>query len=305
MTSLLCETVAGRSMAELLAGREAVTAADLVELRLDGVADVDVGRALHGRRLPAIVTCRPVWEGGQFDGTEEERRGLLVEALACGAEYVDIEWRAVREDPGLGGFGDLVSTHPSRVVVSAHDFAGAPADVCAQARAMRATGGAVVKVAVTAHRLTDMLPLLEIAQGGNAVVIGMGEAGVPSRLLAHHFGSRWTYAGAGVAPGQIPASLMVDAFRFRSIGARTKIYGVVGDEVMRSSLPAMFNAAFTKAGVDAVCVPLRAADDDDLRAFTQALGVAGVIEDGGSREDVERQFERWTGRRRAGVHERL
>jgi 3-dehydroquinate dehydratase/shikimate dehydrogenase len=298
MTSLLCETVAGRSMAELLARREAVTAADMVELRLDGVADVDVGRALGGRRLPAIVTCRPVWEGGQFDGSEEERRGLLVEALACGAEYVDVEWRAVREDSGLGGFGDLASAHPSRVVISLHDFAGLPADVCAEARAMRGTGAAVIKVAVTARRLSDTLPLLEIARGGNAVVIGMGDAGVPSRLLASRFGSRWTYAGAGVAPGQIPASQMVGAFRFRSIGEQTTVYGIVGDEVMRSSLPAMFNAAFTEAGVDAVCVPLRAADDDDLRAFSQALGIAGVIEDGASREDVERQCEQWTGRPR-------
>lgn len=298
MSSLLCETVAGRSMAELLAGREAVAAADMVELRLDGVADVDVAGALRLRRLPAIVTCRPVWEGGEFDGSEEERRRLLVDALACGAEYVDIEWRAVCEDSGLGGFGDLVSAHPSRVVVSVHDFTGVPADIGAEARAMRATGAAVIKVAVTARRLSDTLPLLEIARGGDAVVIGMGDAGVPSRLLASRFGSRWTYAGAGVAPGQIPASEMVDGFRFRSVGAQTIVYGIVGDGVMRSRLPVLVNAAFAEAGVDAVCVPLKAADPEDLRAFTDALGVAGTLEDGAARDEVERQIERWTGRRR-------
>lgn len=297
MTSLLCETVAGRSMAELLAGREAVTAADMIELRLDGVADVDVGRALRGRRLPALVTCRPVWEGGQFDGTEEERRGLLVEALACGAEYVDIEWRAVREDPGLGGFGDLVSAHPSRVVVSVHDFAGVPADVCAQARAMRATGAAVVKVAVTARRLSDTLPLLEIARGGNAVGIGMGDAGVPSRLLASRFGVRWTYAGAGVAPGQIPASQMVDVFRFRRIGARTALYGVVGAIVMRSQLPGRFNQAFGAAGVDAVCVPLPSADADDVQTFTSALGFVGVVDESASPDEIGRLFIEWAGQK--------
>jgi 3-dehydroquinate dehydratase/shikimate dehydrogenase len=296
MASLLCETVTGRSMAELLAGRDAVTAADMVELRLDGVTDVDVARALHGRRVPAIVTCRPPWEGGRFDGSEEERRRLLLEALARGAEYVDVEWRAVREDQGSPGFGDLVRAHPARVVVSAHDFAGVPEGVCADARAMRRTGAALIKVAITARRLSDTLPLLEIARGGDASVIGMGEAGVPTRLLASRFGSRWTYAGAAVAPGQIPASQMVDVFRFRRIGPRTRVYGVVGDEVMRSSVPAMFNAAFTEEGVDAVCVPLRAADRDDLGAFTRALGVAGVVDAGISREDVERQIQRWTGR---------
>lgn len=296
MTTLLCETVAGRSMAELLAGREAAAAADMVELRLDGVADVDVGAALGGRRRPAIVTCRPVWEGGQFDGSEEERRRLLVEALACGAELIDVEWRAVREDPGLGGFGDLVTAHPSRVVVSAHDFAGVPADVCAQARAMRATGAAVVKVAMTARRLSDTLPLVEIARGGDAVVIGMGDAGVPSRLLAPRFGSRWTYAGAGVAPGQMPAARMIEGFRFRSIGAATALYGVAGDEVMRSSVPEQCNAAFAEAGVDAVCVPLPAADLDDLRTFKAALGFAGVVAAGARADAIARLIAAWTGR---------
>ena len=41
---------------------------------LDTVSDPDVAGALEGRRLPAIVTCRPAWEGGQFRGSEEERR---------------------------------------------------------------------------------------------------------------------------------------------------------------------------------------------------------------------------------------
>jgi 3-dehydroquinate dehydratase len=51
-------------MAELRAARDAVKDADLVELRLDGVADLDVAGALAGRRRPVIVTCRPSWEGG-------------------------------------------------------------------------------------------------------------------------------------------------------------------------------------------------------------------------------------------------
>ena len=58
--------------------------------------DVDVAGALGGRRHPVIVTCRPTWEGGRFDGSEEERRGLLVQAARLGAEFVDVEWRADR-----------------------------------------------------------------------------------------------------------------------------------------------------------------------------------------------------------------
>ena len=42
---------------------------------------------------------------------------------------------------------------------------------------MRQTGAGVIKVAVTATRLADTLGLLDIARDGNAVVIGMGDAG--------------------------------------------------------------------------------------------------------------------------------
>ncbi|MBI2186176.1 MAG: type I 3-dehydroquinate dehydratase [Acidobacteria bacterium] len=294
MPSLLCDTVTGGTMAELLARRDAASAADMVELRLDGVAGVDVAGALGGARRPAVVTCRPVWEGGRFDGREGDRRQLLVEALACGAEYVDVEWRAVREDTGLGGFGDLVRAHPSRVVVSVHDFEGALADLCGQARMMRATGAAVIKVAITAHRLSDTLPLVDVARAGDAVVIGMGDAGVPSRLLASRFGSRWTYAGAGVAPGQIPVSRMIEGFRFRRIGPSTALYGVAGDGALQSDVPERFNAAFTAAGVDAVCVPLCAADTRDLDAFKSAFGFAGVVGTRASDAAVARLVAAWT-----------
>ena len=79
-----------------------------------------------------------------------------------------------------GRFDDLVQANRPRVVLSSHDFTGVPADLCTRAGAMRATGAAVIKVAVTAARLSDTLPLRELAKHGDAVVIGMGDAGVPT-----------------------------------------------------------------------------------------------------------------------------
>jgi 3-dehydroquinate dehydratase/shikimate dehydrogenase len=267
-TPLLCETVTGTTTAELVAARDAATRADMVELRLDGVTDPDIAQALHGRRVPVVVTCRPTWEGGRFDGSEEERRRFLTSALDGGAEHVDVEWRA--------DFAELIRANPQRVVLSWHDFSCVPADLCSRARAMRATGAAVIKVALTAARLSDTLPLLEIAKGGDAVVIGMGDAGLPSRLLAARFGSRWTYSGKGVAPGQVPTAVMLDRFRFREAGAGASVYGVVGDNVMHSLSPVMHNAAFAATSMDAMYVPLRAADFDDFLTFADALGVAGA-----------------------------
>src|ERR1700752_1571273 len=115
--SKLCVTVSADTTAELRRKRDEVIGADLVELRLDTVSDPDAAAALAGRKTPAIVTCRPPWEGGRFGGSEEERKRILSEALTCGAEYVDIEWKA--------NFTDLLaSTGGRRIVLSSHDFRG-------------------------------------------------------------------------------------------------------------------------------------------------------------------------------------
>ena len=94
-TFLLCETVTGRSTAELRAARDAATIGDLVELRLDGVADLDVAGALADRRRPVIATCRPTWECGAFDGSEEDRSAILARAFLH--KVFDLEHEIVGE----------------------------------------------------------------------------------------------------------------------------------------------------------------------------------------------------------------
>ena len=266
--SMLCETVTGGTTADLIAARDAATTGDMVELRADGVADLDVGAALAGRRRPVVFTCRPTWEGGRFTGSEQERRAILDRALTLGAEFVDIEWRA--------GFDDLVRRDPSRVVLSSHDFDGVPRDIVDRARAMRSMGAGMIKVAVTPQHLRETLPLIEIGREGSAIVIGMGDAGVVTRLLPSRFGSQWTYAGQAVAPGQIPSTRMVDEFRFRRVGSDTRLFGVVSTNAMHSASPAMHNAAFAACGIDAVYVPLPTTELDDFLKFAAALGVEGA-----------------------------
>jgi len=266
--ALLIETVTGRSMADLLNARDGATVGDMVELRLDGVTDLDLAAALHGRSRPVVVTCRPTWEGGAFEGSEDERRTVLSQALLLGAEWVDVEFRA--------GFDDLIRQNAERIVVSSHDFDGVPTDLADRVRRMRALGTGMIKIAVTVRRLTETSILTRIAKDGQAVVIGMGEAGVPTRLLASRFGSAWTYAGNAVAPGQMPAATMVDEFLFRRVGTATRLFGVVSTNALHSYSPAMHNAAFCAAGIDAVYVPLCAADFDDFTSFAASIGIEGV-----------------------------
>lgn len=266
----LCATVTGSTMEELRQARDREADADLVELRLDTVDRPDAAGALQGRRQAVIVTCRPGWEGGSFHGAEEDRLRLLAEAHALGAEYVDVEWRA--DHAAL-----LSATGGRGVVISMHDFDGVPSDLPEQVRAMRGTGAAVVKVAVTARRLTDCLSLLPLTgDSAPTSVMAMGLPGVATRVLGSRFGSCWTYAGSGVAPGQVPVSRMLDEFRFRTIGPRTVVYGLLGRPVSHSVSPAMHNAAFAAAALDAVYLPLEAESFEDFATFAEAIDIAGV-----------------------------
>ncbi|MFO1322422.1 MAG: shikimate dehydrogenase, partial [Burkholderiales bacterium] len=265
-------TITAPTTAELRRQRDLVPEADLIELRLDHVSDPDVAAALAGRTRPVILTCRASWEGGRFQGSEPERKSLLRQALELGAEYVDIEWRA--------GFDDLVREFGPRVVLSSHDFSGMGADLPGQARAMAASGAGVVKIAVTPARLSDCVMLLDLSRSFAPdqafVLIAMGDAGLPTRILAQRFGSAWTYAGAVRDVGQISAHRLLEQFRFRSIGPSTAVYGLTGFPIGHSVSPAMHNAAFRAAGLDAVYLPLPAADVDDFLAFARAFGVQGA-----------------------------
>jgi 3-dehydroquinate dehydratase/shikimate dehydrogenase len=270
---LLCVTVTGATTAELRQRRDAVEDADLIELRLDTVSDPDVAGALSGRTRPAIVTCRPSWEGGEFRGPEEERKRILTDALSQGAEYVDLEWRA--------RFDDVIArTGGRRIVLSAHDYHGVPVDLDARVTAMHATGAEIVKIAARLSSLSDCLPLLKLGTGAggpdNLAIIGMGPFGVPTRVLAGRFGSIWTYAGALEDIGQLSAQSMLRDYHFRAITDSTEFYGVAGGSVGHSVSPAMHNAAFRAANVDAVYLPLPAAGAEDFATFARALPINGA-----------------------------
>jgi 3-dehydroquinate dehydratase/shikimate dehydrogenase len=262
------ETFTAANMAELRRRCEAGTIADLVELRLDGIHDLDVAGALAGRRTPVIVTCRPVWEGGRFDGSEEERGRILTQAAALGADFIDLEWQADRRL--------LAACRPARVVLSSHDFEGVPPDLTARVRDMRGAGADMIKVAVTARSLTDCVVLKDASASEEPhVALAMGPSGHLSRLWPAWLGSHWTYSGDG-APGQLPTRDLIGRYRVRDTTTATAVYGVVGQPLGHSASPAMHNAAFAALGIDAVYLPLETSSAPDFFTAAKALGLTGA-----------------------------
>lgn len=268
MRPRIVETVTGATTGELRLARDAAQArADIVELRIDGVAGLDLPALLAERTVPIIVTCRPVWEGGRFDGTEPERLRLLRRARALGAEFIDVEfradWRSVQPGDGM--------------ILSFHDFTGVPADLETIAAGMDASGADVVKIAVTPSRLAECARLARIGRSlSTGVVIGMGAKGLVSRVAPHWFHACWTYAGQLADVGQIPCDVLRDRYAVGRLTPGAALYGVVGAPIAHSHSPALHNAAFRVEGIDAVYVPLEAVDFDDFEAFARAFDVRGV-----------------------------
>lgn len=157
------------------------------------------------KRHPVLATNRPVREGGEFEGTEDSRLGILHEAVAAGAEWVDLEDGTPAED--LSAF----RSQGARVVISHHEFTGTPdgPSLRRMVEGMAARGADVLKIATYAHSPEDNLRTLELIPfsrknfGIDAIAFCMGPLGKWSRMVSLLLGAPWTYVQL---PGQPPAA---------------------------------------------------------------------------------------------------
>ena len=107
--------------------------ADIVELRVDflGAADrvADALEALiDACPVPVIVTYRPTWEGGQYDGDESERLATLWRAHELGAAYVDCEVAAAERFFAAKPASADGKTSPTKIILSSHNYEETPSD---------------------------------------------------------------------------------------------------------------------------------------------------------------------------------
>lgn len=238
--------------------------ADVVELRVDRVTEPDIVTAVvRDCALPAIVTCRPNWEGGESPLSDGERAALLCVA-SDHAFARDVELKLYQQLFATAWEIAAGLQPPQRplVIMSAHDFVGRPARLGNLLLDLNAAEADIAKVVWTARTIRDNLEAFEILQHRQkpTIALCMGEAGLISRVLAKKFGGFLTFAsledGAGTAPGQVSIRDMKRLYRWDAINPRTKIYGVVASPVAHSMSPAVHNAAFDETNFDGVYLPL-------------------------------------------------
>ena len=259
------------------AERAAELGADLVEFRIDQFTEhLDQLPQLVGRSaLPSIITCRPTWEGGHYDGDEQTRVSVFEHAGLPGdtgrtPAYIDVELAAFQKSANIRQKIALVVDHPNQVratsaglILSSHDFETRPPELYQRIEAMaNAPECRVIKLAWRARSLRDNVEAFEILLHKHkpTIALCMGEYGLPSRVLAKKFGALLTFAvldaQSTTAPGQPTIDQLKRLYRWDKLKRSTRVYGVIGHPVGHSMSPAIHNAGFDATGFDGVYLPM-------------------------------------------------
>jgi 3-dehydroquinate dehydratase/shikimate dehydrogenase len=277
----ICVPVCVERSSELLTAIQRASAiADLIELRLDYLAENERQPALpilkgwlNSSDNAAILTFRPVEQGGHTAADLDTRRRFWTALISLsGQAWFDMEFALVlnfADEPQT----DDRSIDWSRVICSHHDFTGIPSELDQLYQRMAATPARILKIAVRADDVIDCLPVFRLveraqSEGREMIAIAMGQSGIMTRILGPSRGSFLTYAAiddeGASAPGQLTANKLRDVYRIDKLDQQTEVIGLLGNPVGHSLSPQIHNAAFHAAGVNAVYIPFEVRDVDQF-----------------------------------------
>ncbi|MBI5606125.1 MAG: type I 3-dehydroquinate dehydratase [Deltaproteobacteria bacterium] len=220
----ICISITAGTTQEALIKMEAGFAqTDMLELRIDGLRRVDLKRLLADKKGEILVTNRVKKEGGAFTGNEEARVDLLKEAVALGADYVDLELGTDRDL--IADLKKKIEAHQgkTKLILSYHNQEGTPPREALQKileEGCRA-GADIIKIVPWAVEVGDNLTVLDLIPyakrlGTEIITFCMGEKGKISRAIAPLLGSYLTYAaltkGEESAPGQMTVQELKQIF---------------------------------------------------------------------------------------------
>jgi 3-dehydroquinate dehydratase/shikimate dehydrogenase len=289
---LVCLSLTARTIAENLAVLERYRdIIDIVELRAD-LLDPSEAFALRDfpslAGLPCILTVRRKCDGGGFVDGEGQRLVMLAKAIAyarpdksANYAYVDLE-----NDFRVPSIEEACHTFGTRVIRSRHDVSGMPRDLDEAWSELALEPHEIPKLAVTPKSAADFTALINWATAlprGERIIVGMGEYGMPSRILAERLGSCLAYTSAirsGLpiaAPGHLDPVALQETYHFRELDGSTVFYALGGGpNVIGSKTPQLHNAAFKAAGINAVFVPLPSGDVASLFSALEATDARGA-----------------------------
>lgn len=219
MTPLrICTPVTGHTLQEFLANLTKIQEiSDFIELRTDFIKNLkltDVMIIKKAVKKDVIFTCRKKEEGGTFTGSEKDRANLLQKAIDLHFQHVDIEFSTAKEHT-------FICNNHSKIILSYHNLKATPSywDLNKLIFQMKQNKPDIIKIAcfiTEEYENTKLYRLLtNKPHNEERIVIGLGEKGRMSKILAPILGSYVTYASTPYAPierGDIGINKLLDLY---------------------------------------------------------------------------------------------
>ncbi|MBI5355371.1 MAG: type I 3-dehydroquinate dehydratase [Candidatus Aenigmarchaeota archaeon] len=166
--------------------KNAINAADLIEIRADCIKGLDRLRTNKKK----ILTVRKEADGGKWRGNEKEREALIARLLPS-FDFVDIELGSKTMKSVLG----LSKKLGKRTILSYHNIRRTPSLLELKKVFKAASKHGMPKIATRINAFADILILMELVNfsRGRCIVVGMGTLGKITRVLFPLMGCPWTY----------------------------------------------------------------------------------------------------------------
>lgn len=259
----------------LAAAREAVSqGAECLEFRFDAMTALPEDLSpFQEFNLRCIATLREKDQGGGWSGDLETKWDFLRSAAKAGFD-IDLEC-------GHPLIGRVHQLRPAKIIISYHDFKKTPNTARVIETLVECTARAdMTKAAFNVRTVKDLAQVVEGTMWFGLsrerfTVIGMGELGMVTRVLAHRLGSVLTYAscrqGKETAPGQLDLGTM------KWLGKDPLVIGIIGYPLDHSLSPQMQNAALRSTGTRGIYLSWVTLSDEleDILDVVDALGIRG------------------------------
>lgn len=249
---------------------------DIIELCLDHFSkEPDVKDLITCVDKPVIVSCRRPQDGGNWQGTEEERLMLLRQAIVAGPAYIELDLDIADSVPRFGATKRVISftrmdQPESDIDRIFYEAANAKADVVKFTWPTPTLGAAWPLLAAVSQK--RILPV---------VGMGLGRPELTFSLLGRKYGSPWIYAalekGMEAHEGQATVFELNETFYCNDIDRKTGFIAISGFGEAQIITTRIFNAAFRELGVNVRCLPIELEEVGELQKMLDILKIRAII----------------------------
>lgn len=277
--SKLCLTLTDKTIKEnLKVISNHIGQVDLIELRVDFL-ELSEQKRLHEFKcdIPVILTFRKKIDGGLYSDDEDYRLLILLEGIQSGNfKYVDLE-----DDLDAPQLDNAAISAGLKIIRSFHDFKGVPSELGKKLMSVKRSENEIPKAAVMINSTKELLEFYTEAFsiiGEEKIILGMGNFGFNTRVLAEKVGSYLTFCskeGTSGAPGHVSPKVLNSVYRFKNITKNTQIMGIIGNPVMHTKSPVIHNRGYETLGLNAVYVPFETDDPEMFLKIAELLNLQG------------------------------